>query len=127
VGHVLPTYFATPSTLRVRECMSTGRIGCIDTPKQDKFVPKGALWVADNSCYGTHYPGDAKWGYWLAKKARQADVTNCMFATIPDVVGDAKGTLERFLPLMSVPKQYGYPVAYVAQDGVTNHPPLGLI
>lgn len=109
-------YFANPSTQKVRDVMGAGVIGFIDTPAQGNRRPDGVSWCADNGCFGKGYPGDEKWLAWLTKHAGSA--SSCVFATAPDVVGDAVATLERSLPWLPVIRELGYPAAFVAQDGL---------
>ena len=78
----------------------------------------GAIWCADNGCFGKGWPGARAWLDWLAGNADR--VATCAFATLPDVVGDAKATLSRSLPHADAVRSLGYPVALVAQDGLEN-------
>jgi hypothetical protein len=96
--------------------MVEGVLGFIDTPAQRNIRPAGITWCADNGCYGKGYPGDEKWLAWLAKNAH--DAPTCLFATAPDVVGDAAATLERSRPFLPAIRALGYPAALVAQDGL---------
>jgi hypothetical protein len=106
--------------------MSAGLLGCIVTPMQGNRVPDGATWIADNGCYGHGYPGDGEWIAWLA--SRKADRSSCLFATAPDVVGDAVATLARSGPWLPRIRTLGYPAALVAQDGLEElAPPLGRV
>jgi hypothetical protein len=98
--------------------MTTGLLGFIDTPKQGNKRPAGVEWCADNSCYGKGYPGDEKWFAWLEANAYAA--ADCMFATAPDVVGDAEATMARSLPWLPKIRELGYPAAFVGQDGLEN-------
>jgi hypothetical protein len=91
-------------------------LGFIDTPAQRRIRPEGVIWCADNGCFGKGYPGDEKWLAWLAKHAHDAE--RCLFATAPDVVGDAVATLERSRPFLPMIRAMGYPAALVAQDGL---------
>lgn len=110
-------YFANPTTSpRVRDAMTTGVLGFIDTPGQRNTRPEGVTWCADNGCFGSAYVGDARWLAWLDKHA--GDAATCAFATAPDVVGDAAATLERSAPFLSAIRDLGYPAALVAQDGL---------
>jgi len=109
-------YFANPSTQRVRDAMTAGLLDYIDTPAQGNVRLPGVTWCADNGCFGKGYPGDAAWLGWLAANAKDAD--SCRFATAPDVVGDAAATLERSAPWMPAMRALGYPVAFVAQNGL---------
>ena len=74
-------------------------------------------WGADNGCFAHPEKFDGeKYLEWLA--ARPAET--CLFATAPDVVGDAIATLNRSLPFFKPIRKLGYKVALVAQDGLEN-------
>lgn len=108
-------YFANPcGSQRVSDAMTSGMLGFIDTPAQGNKRPHGVVWVADNGCFGKGYPGDEAWLSWLAAMNPEG----CMFATAPDVVGDAAATLERSVPFLPKIRALGYPAALVAQDGL---------
>jgi hypothetical protein len=117
-------YFANPIG-QARDLMTAGILGMIATPSQGNRIPDGATWCADNGCgpgaggvkQGTGYPGDAKWLAWLSKRTPE-QIARCAFAVAPDVVGDAKATLERSAPWLPVIRDLGYPAALVAQDGL---------
>jgi hypothetical protein len=109
-------YVATPSTPKVRKAMSARLIACMTTPAQGNKIPDGAIWAADNGAFGNGYPGDEAWLAWLA--SRTADPDLCLFATAPDVVGDAVATLQRSAPFLPLIRDLGYPAALVAQDGL---------
>lgn len=96
--------------------MQGGDLGYIDTPAQGNKRPDSVVWCADNGCFGKGYPGDQKWIEWLMKNAVNADT--CLFATAPDVVGDAAATLARSAPWLQPIRELGYPAALVAQDGL---------
>lgn len=109
-------YLANPCGPAVIDAMQDGRIGFIDTPAQRNKRPAGLTWCADNGCFGKGYPGDEKWLGWLEKHAHEA--ASCLFATAPDVVGDAVATLARSAPFLPKIRALGYPAALVAQDGL---------
>ena len=111
-------YFANPCSEKVRDAMRKGLLGYIDTPTQGNKREPGVTWVADNGCFGKGYPGDIQYIAWLL--ANRDDASTCLFATAPDVVGDAKATLKRSKPFLPVIRALGYPVALVAQDGLEN-------
>lgn len=113
-------YFANPSSLAVVEHMKAGLIGFIDTPRQRNTRPPGVAWIADNGCYSNKWQADHWWSF-LTRHAD--DARHCWFATAPDVVGDADATLRRSTPWLTRIRELGYRVAYVAQDGIENHPP----
>ena len=111
-------YFANPCGDAVIALMRSGELGYIDTPSQKKSrVSNAASWCADSGIFGTAYVGDDKWFEWLQKHAGEA--STCAFATAPDVVGDADATIERSRPWFKRIRGLGYPVAFVAQDGLT--------
>jgi hypothetical protein len=96
--------------------MEDKQLGFIDTPAQGNRRPAGVAWCADNGCFGKGYPGDEKWLDWLRKNA--VDASTCLFATAPDVVGDAAATLARSAPWLPQIRGFGYPAALVAQNGM---------
>lgn len=109
-------YLANPCTPEVRDAMTRGELGTILTPAQGNRLPPDAVWAADNGCFGKGYPGDEAWLSWLGKHAAHAG--RCLFATAPDVVGDAVATLARSVPHLPAIRALGYPAALVAQDGL---------
>ena len=111
-------YFATASGPLVREAMDGGLLGQIATPAAGNRVEAGRTWIADNSIFGGKYPGDDEYLRWLTARLEFRD--NCRFATAPDVLFDAVGTLTRFQPMASRIRALGFPVALVAQDGMEN-------
>lgn len=114
-------YFANPSTPRVRDAMATGLVDIIATPTstRDSQWVQGVTWCADNGAFSDRWDQDTWWA-WLQAKADRADT--CAFAVAPDVVGDAAATLDRSLPWMPRIRALGYPVAFVAQDGLEDLP-----
>lgn len=91
-------------------------LGFILTPQMGNKPDLSAMaWGADNGCFAhpERFDGD-KYLAWLA--ARPA--ATCLFATAPDVVGDAAKTLERSLPFLPRIRALGYPAALCAQDGL---------
>lgn len=112
-------YFGNPSTAVVREAMRRKVIGGITTPYQGNLVPVGAWWCADSGCFGAGFPGEDQWFRWLHGRCTRYHAKDCEFATAPDVVGDAKATLERSAPWLPRIRDLGLPAALVAQDGLT--------
>lgn len=86
------------------------------TPRMGQKPAKGQLWAADNGRFSApqNY-SDEKYLAWLSLMPRAA----CLFATAPDVVGDAEATLELSWPMFRRINRVGYAVALVAQDGLT--------
>lgn len=106
-------YLANP-TGAARE-MADGVLGYIDTPRQGNRRPEGVRWAADNGCFGKGFD-EQHWWKWLQRNA--VDAGSCLFATAPDVVGDAQATLERSGPWLPKIRALGYRAALVAQDGL---------
>lgn len=109
-------YLANPCGERVLDQMRAGVLGYIDTPAQGNKRPEGVAWCADNGCFSSRF-NEAKWWRFLEVNADHADT--CLFATAPDVVGDADATIERSVPWLPKIRALGYPAAFVAQDGLT--------
>lgn len=107
-------YFANPTTPSVRDAQAAGRLGVIETPLQQNRPVPGAAWIADNGCYGKGFRETRWWG-WLRQ---QAGRRGCVFATAPDVVGDAAATLRRSAPWLPRLRELGYAAAFVGQDGL---------
>jgi len=107
-------YFANPTKTSVPE-MRRRVLGYIDTPAQGNVRPRGVFWIADNGCFSNNFDQN-KWISWL--KFHAPHNGTCLFATVPDVVGNAAETLERSRPWFKPVREMNYPVAYVAQDGI---------
>jgi hypothetical protein len=85
------------------------------TPRMGQQPPAGQPWAADNGRYSAPEDyTDARYLAWLAKMPRES----CLFATAPDVVGDAAATLALSQPMLAPIRALGYRVALVAQDGL---------
>lgn len=78
----------------------------------DVAIESGALWAADNSAFSGF---DAK--SYLAMLRRIEGLPGCKFVVVPDAVTDAKATLRLFTQWEPVVRDFGLPVAFVAQDG----------
>jgi hypothetical protein len=114
-------YLANPCGDAVIAAMAAGELGYIDTPAQknktagEKIHAAGAAWCADNGAYSNKFD-EQKWWAFLERNVHRAKT--CLFATAPDVVGDAGATLDRSLPWLQPIRELGYPAALVAQDGL---------
>jgi hypothetical protein len=79
----------------------------------------GITFAVDNGCFAD----DWKVEKWTAALARRQPIQDrCLFAVVPDVVADADATRvlwERWSPIV---RAYGYKLAYVAQDGLSDVP-----
>jgi hypothetical protein len=108
-------YLANPCGPDVTAAMQAGTLGYIDTPAQGNKRPAGVVWCADNGCFSDKWDQE-KWWQFLVDNAH--DAATCLFAVAPDVVGDAYATTVRFRKWWQRIRALGYPVAYVAQDGL---------
>lgn len=81
-------------------------------------IDRFSAWAADNGCFaaGAAFSLDAFLEYLRDPRLLERR-ERCLFATAPDVVGDAAATLERALPAIDRIRELGYPVAFVGQDG----------
>lgn len=85
------------------------------TPNMGNKLPVGQVWAADNGRYSAPEKyTDERYLRWLGTR----DAASCLFATAPDVVGDAAATLALSVPMFGPIRAAGYPVAFVAQDGL---------
>jgi hypothetical protein len=118
-------YFANPNSPAARTAMAAGLLGLIDTPHQrnttaaELLHEHGVAWCADNGAFSDRWQAD-HWWTWLAGVARYAPT--CRFAVAPDVVGDAAATEVAAGPWLEPIRELGYPVAYVAQNGLRSLP-----
>jgi hypothetical protein len=104
--------------------LNTGRedLGVILTPRMGNTLDlAGTVWAADTGCYSEpkSYNDDR---YIAFLKARRRWSNRCLFATAPDVVGDASATWVRSWPMFPRIRAAGFKVALVAQDGIESGP-----
>lgn len=120
-------YLTNPCSDAAITAMGQGLLGMIDTPYQSKVRrvvqahAAGAAWCADNGAYTDRWQA-AEWWAWLTADRQLGATSTCLFATAPDVVGDADATWERAQPWLPRIRALGYPVAYVGQDGLRTLP-----
>lgn len=110
-------YLGTASGPAVQRAMHAGHLGSIHAPAGGAPPLPGVPWAADNGCFSEAFRED-RWWAWLSG----LDPANCLFATAPDVVGDAVATLERSRPWLPQIRALGFPAAFVLQDGQENLP-----
>jgi hypothetical protein len=111
------TYISGVSNERLIEVANEHGIGILLTPDTKSYVKhlnSYPLWAADNGCF--NHPNRApldllSWLETLPKK-------DALFFPAPDVVGNAKLTLERSLPVLSQIRKLGFKAAFVCQNGV---------
>lgn len=100
--------------------MSLGLLACMTTPAQGNRVPDGAHYACDNGKFGKGWPGAGAWFPWLWSTVQRYGAERCLWATAPDVVGDAEATLAESRPWLPAIRGLGIPAAFVAQDGCEN-------
>lgn len=89
------------------------------TPRMGQRPFEGQVWAADNGRFSSPQDyTDASYLAWLGTMP----ASSCLFATAPDVVGDAAATLHLSAPMFARIRAAGYPVALVAQDGLESLP-----
>lgn len=114
-------YLCNPSTDAIRDEMSTGLLGCMVTPGQGNRMTPGWQFAIDNGCFiDFTKPGSWKPAKWLGLLADHRYLGNCLFAVVPDVVADAEATTARFEEWAPIVAAFGYPLAYVTQNGCTS-------
>lgn len=75
-----------------------------------------SLFAADNGCFvqADKYTDDG-----FLKWLSTLDRDHCLFASAPDVVGDAVATRKRAYPMLQRIRDLGFKSAYIVQDGET--------
>lgn len=76
----------------------------------------GARWAADNGCFLRYDPARI-----LSMLRRYQSVSGCLWIVVPDVVRDAGETLRLYHQWRDVYRLYGYPLAFVAQNGIEQY------
>lgn len=109
-------YLCNASSPPIKQAMREGHVGMLTTPREGKSPAEIPVWAADNGCYGVGYPGDIGYLNWLLRHRKHAE--RCLWATAPDVVGDAAATLKRSKPMLPLIRALGYRAAFIAQNGL---------
>lgn len=79
------------------------------------IVQSGLPWAADNAAFSSF--NAEKYQKMLTRIALQP---RCLFVVCPDVVGDARATLDLFGEWALTIRATGQPIAFVGQDGAEN-------
>ena len=101
--------------------MAAQELGVLLTPNDRRRTlhdPK-FVWAADNGCFSPKNWTTEKWWTWLVSE--RANAERCLFATAPDVVGNAEETLAQAVAWLPRIRALGFKAAFVAQDGVENY------
>lgn len=113
-------FLTSASTPETRAAWADGRLGCLLLPDHGarlRQLDGCRHWAADNGCYAKGPAFDMGiYLDWLGRLAPHRD--RCLFATAPDVVGDAAATWARSRAALPQIRALGYRAALVAQDGL---------
>lgn len=88
-------------------------LGRLVSPRSGNRIQPGETWAADNDAYGA-------WDEqrFLAMLKRIEGIPECLFVAAPDIVADARATMDRFWNWRYEIVGRGLPIALVAQDGL---------
>ena len=111
-------YLATASTAGVRDAMRAGSLGQMTTPLSGNRLEPGVQWALDNGCFSDRWSETS----WRRTLERHAGTPGCLFAVVPDVVGDAAATDVLWARWAAVVRDHGYRAAYVLQNGCRGIP-----
>ena len=99
-----------------QQCGFPDMHGQLVTPLGHAAIHPLKKFAIDNGGYMRALP--VKWRRTLERAFPHRE--NCLFVTLPDIVGDARRTLELFHLFRPEVVEMGYPIALVAQDGIEN-------
>lgn len=109
-------YLSGAKNRAIQADLLAGTIGFMRTPANGNTLAGVTIWAMDNGCFTDSYPGTP--AYLRLLNSLAAHRPGCLFATAPDVVGDAATTLTQFPSPAALIRERGWPVALVAQDGM---------
>lgn len=104
----------SPTEPDIEFALNTHKIGLMCQPKSNS-PRSGWVWAADNGCFTKAWRED----YWLNWLRSGLPRSGCLFATVPDVVGDHVATVERWQRYAPMVSELRYPLGFVGQDGAT--------
>jgi len=108
---------ATRTMARLGPSETLGRLFVPTQGDNLRTLADGWQWAADNGCF-TGLDVDA----WIDMLNELRGLPGCLFVVVPDKVADAKTTLKMWQRWSPVVHAYGYPAAFVAQDGCQDVP-----
>lgn len=116
--------YLTGVTNEFSEAARRSDLGLLGTPAGGTWAKRSCYptWAADNGCFvDAIKPGSFDADGWLAWLRRVGSV-GCLWATLPDVVGNALATWGRSKPYVETVRELGFPVAIVMQNGLEDEP-----
>jgi hypothetical protein len=81
-----------------------------------KAVALGMRWAMDNGCFKRYEPEKI-----IRMMRKNHGIAGCLFMVAPDVVQNHDETLLLFRAWLGTIQSFGYPVAFVIQNGATVH------
>lgn len=102
------------ATTTLKRHVASGLFGQLHVPGDGNKAIEGLPWACDNGAF-TAFDEPAFW----RMLARYSERKGCLWVAAPDVVGEACPTLTLFYHYEPLIRSAGYPVALVAQDGLT--------
>ena len=126
IGDHHTSFLTGHSSDPVREAAkSNPDLGLVITPSTKQYVKHGGDYshiMVDNGAF-SEFTGSAPFSedkfFALLDSIVEAGLRDkVQFVVVPDKVGDWKGTTERWKQFYERVKEYGMPLAYVAQDGI---------
>lgn len=104
-----------PKKRHLQELLVNNNVGVLVTPYSQRVVPDGWPWAVDNGCFASRWE-ERVWKRFLETRDNPGAA---LFAVVPDVVGDHRGTLDRWPTMSTFVSSLGYKPAFVLQDGAS--------
>lgn len=106
-----------PSNPEMVAMLQDAGVGLMNQPNIGNSAEsiRGWTWAADNGCFGSNWDP----GRWVDYLERRRGEPGCLFAVVPDVVGDHLATVERWHEWWEIVAELGYRPAFVLQNGCT--------
>lgn len=93
--------------------------GCLVQPRSgnsiERLATSGRWWAADNDCF-QRLDVEAYWR--MISRIASVDRSRLLWVAVPDVVGDAQATINRWVEWHPQLEHLGLPAAFVGQDGL---------
>lgn len=93
--------------------------GCLVSPRSgnsiERLADSGRIWAADNDCF-QRLDVDAYWR--MIIRISKSDRSRLLWVTVPDVVGEAQATVNRWIEWYPQLDYLDLPAAFVGQDGL---------
>lgn len=116
---MLKMYLSNSFGPKQRRAVEAGEYAGWLTSFRDWGIPSGIQagdwWGGDNGCF-TEAFNEGVFREWMEKMIPYRE--RCLFVVAPDILGDWGKTRTRWNHWHPIISGYGYPVAYVGQDGV---------